>query len=263
MKQIGCLTLVPNRVLRAKAYYKNIYVYTEDFARYLNDIYNMGGFYNFGQRAEKFMSTIGNESLEFMRLQGIGFKFIVYRLEGNWLWGNTDLFDIIGVRLCRGKFIETANFLKAYAYPDSQKLALLKTYITDFMLDSKNIFDPTEFERITGKYVPLSVTGLSPDYGIADEILYLGDRFYGNIRIVLTGVRDVDFNLANAKAGITGGVPTGYVWHHLDDFDPVTREGTLQLIKREYHLQTIYGKGTVKHIGGVALWEKFFGCTYK
>jgi len=216
----------------------------------------------FNQRADEFMTVIGKDSVAFMKNEGIGFKFIVYGRDGKWLWDNTDLFDSFGLNMCRGRFDEVANFLRVSAYPESEKRALLSTYINDFLTDSKNVFDPEEFERITGAYVPLSKTGLSPDYGKADKILYLGDREFGRVRIQLTGTRDLDFSLANAVMELPE-TPFRYVWHHLDDFDPVTREATLQLIRKEFHLQTIYGKSTVKHIGGVALWERFFGCRYR
>ncbi|MEX0297331.1 HNH endonuclease, partial [Pseudomonas putida] len=44
-----------------------------------------------------------------------------------------------------------------------------------------------------------------------------------------------------------------YTWHHLDDFDPATGKGTMQLIANSAH------EATLPHTGSVAQFEKHFG----
>jgi len=44
-----------------------------------------------------------------------------------------------------------------------------------------------------------------------------------------------------------------YTWHHLDDFDPATGRGTMQLITQSAH------KASLPHTGSVAQFEKHFG----
>lgn len=79
--------------------------------------------------------------------------------------------------------------------------------------------------------------------------------------IELQGSRYWDFKLANEAAGITGvkagKAPTGYVWHHLDDFDPVTGTSSMQLIEEGAH------KATYTHYGSVKQYEQYHDVKYK
>ncbi|WP_411969640.1 HNH endonuclease [Pseudomonas sp. p1(2021b)] len=49
--------------------------------------------------------------------------------------------------------------------------------------------------------------------------------------------------------------PRGYVWHHLDDYDPKTNKGTMQLVEQRAH------QG-VPHKGGVAQYKAATGKSY-
>ena len=73
--------------------------------------------------------------------------------------------------------------------------------------------------------------------------------------IQLTGSYAADEAAANAAAGLTD-TPNGYVWHHLD-YDPVTGEGTLQLVSQEAH------GSTIPRAGGVSQYENSTGQEYK
>jgi hypothetical protein len=79
------------------------------------------------------------------------------------------------------------------------------------------------------------------------------------VRIQYTGSRRQDFGAANEAAGIgtTQKAPEGYTWHHLDDYDPATNTGTMQLVKTETH------RATYPHNGGVAQFEAASGRKYK
>jgi hypothetical protein len=49
--------------------------------------------------------------------------------------------------------------------------------------------------------------------------------------------------------------PSGHVWHHLDDYDPKTNTGTMQLIKQNAH-------SGISHNGGVAQYKAATGKAY-
>lgn len=110
---------------------------------------------------------------------------------------------------------------------------------------------------------PISANKLAPDFSSNPN----GDWLYpitGNekniVRIKLTGARsgtNFDFHKANQAANLPGTTaPTGYTWHHLDDFDPVTGEATMQLVKTDVHNATLF------HTGSVKQWENFNNLTY-
>lgn len=78
------------------------------------------------------------------------------------------------------------------------------------------------------------------------------------VRISYTGTRARDFGAANRAAGIgeTQKPPSGYTWHHVDDYDPTTNTGTLQLVRREAH------QATYPHRGGVSQYQDAVGIPY-
>jgi hypothetical protein len=45
-----------------------------------------------------------------------------------------------------------------------------------------------------------------------------------------------------------------YTWHHLDDFDPIFGECTMQLVRQEAHTG-IFG---MAHSGAVAQWKQYY-----
>ena len=53
-----------------------------------------------------------------------------------------------------------------------------------------------------------------------------------SVRFKLTGSYTEDGDAANALAGFTE-KPINYTWHHLDDFDAITGEATLQLVQSD------------------------------
>jgi len=76
------------------------------------------------------------------------------------------------------------------------------------------------------------------------------------ISIEYSGDYIKDFELANKEAGLNQkSAPRGYVWHHLDDYDPKTNRGTMQLVEQGAH------QG-VPHKGGVAQYKAATGKTY-
>jgi hypothetical protein len=45
-------------------------------------------------------------------------------------------------------------------------------------------------------------------------------------------------------------------WHHVDDYDPTTNTGTMELVQTSVH-------GRHGHVGGVRQWERATGRTYR
>jgi RHS repeat-associated protein len=65
------------------------------------------------------------------------------------------------------------------------------------------------------------------------------------VKIKMQGSRSRDFTEAYKKSGIDRKLAEDkYTWHHVHDFDPITEETTMQLVKREVH-DAIPHKGSV------------------
>ncbi|WP_039013265.1 RHS repeat-associated core domain-containing protein [Pseudomonas brassicacearum] len=76
------------------------------------------------------------------------------------------------------------------------------------------------------------------------------------VRIEYTGDYGKDFEAANKAAKLSQKTtPSGHVWHHLDDYDPKTNTGTMQLIKQNAH-------NGISHNGGVAQYKAATGKAY-
>jgi len=110
---------------------------------------------------------------------------------------------------------------------------------------------------------PVSANGLVPDFSTNPNGTWLYP-VTGNqkniVKIKLTGKRigtGGDFHKANQAAGFpTNSAPTGYTWHHLDDFDPQTGEATFQLVKTSEHVKTF------PHTGSVKQYENYYNTIY-
>jgi hypothetical protein len=83
------------------------------------------------------------------------------------------------------------------------------------------------------------------------------------LNLEMTGSRRLDFKAANEAVGLQSLVPSGadspsgYVWHHVDNFNPLTGTATLELVERGAH------NATIPHRGSVYQWEQLNGIPYK
>lgn len=59
------------------------------------------------------------------------------------------------------------------------------------------------------------------------------------------GVRTTHYRQAFREAGIRPEDAEGYTWHHVDDYDPVTNTGAMQLVRTDVH-------SAANHAGGIA-----------
>ncbi len=131
---------------------------------------------------------------------------------------------------------------------------------------SSGKFVSTKYQNAYNKHTrpgmpPLGPGKIAPDFSGNSNWLYPITGSQKNIvKVRLTGKRrgvGGDFEAANQAAGFpTTTAPTGYSWHHLDNFDPATGEATFQLVKKAIH------QSTAPHTGSVKQWEVFSGQTY-
>jgi hypothetical protein len=122
--------------------------------------------------------------------------------------------------------------------------------------------------------VPLSANKLAPDFANTQYRYPVTGNQKSIVKIKMAGTRNStatiqgDFELANIKAGFNGktapkfidanGNEIPYVWHHLDDFDPVTGECTMQLVRSDAHT----GVKGMTHSGSVSQYKAYNSSGY-
>jgi hypothetical protein len=123
-------------------------------------------------------------------------------------------------------------------------------------LTSKVRLSPASWAAIKG-YAGVGTTVNGGPTFAATEHLYPAAEGQRNIvNIPLTGSWRKDFALANKEGKFTE-TPGGYMWHHVDDFNPQTGRATLELIDEDAH------NATRPHAGSVAQYSKHHGVRYK
>ena len=102
-----------------------------------------------------------------------------------------------------------------------------------------------------------------PTFKDSDYLYPIGPDQKNIVNIDLTGSRRNDFKAANEAAGIAADVPAGmdappgYVWHHVDDYNPANNKATLELVTKAAH------KATYPHKGSVSQYEAHHNVEYK
>ncbi|EKT4523367.1 HNH endonuclease [Pseudomonas putida] len=114
------------------------------------------------------------------------------------------------------------------------------------------------------QYAPSAISWIDP-WGLAfksinfegsPELFPISGNQKNIVKIQLQGARGRDFTEAYKQAGLTKAEVKAvgkYTWHHLDDFDPATGRGTMQLVTKSAH------EASLPHTGSVAQFEKHFG----
>lgn len=67
-----------------------------------------------------------------------------------------------------------------------------------------------------------------------------GGQFSHQARVTYTGSRTGDFAAANAAVGLAA-TPAGHVWHHYHDYNAVSNQGTMFLMRQAHHAPAHYG----------------------
>ncbi|WP_313713603.1 RHS repeat-associated core domain-containing protein [Pseudomonas sp.] len=94
------------------------------------------------------------------------------------------------------------------------------------------------------------------DYSASNALYAKNPNVNPVVTIEYTGDYIKDFEAANKVADLNQKTtPRGYVWHHLDDYDPKSNKGTLQLVEQKAH------QG-IPHKGGVAQYKAATGKSY-
>lgn len=122
--------------------------------------------------------------------------------------------------------------------------------------------------------VPLSANKLAPDFANTQYLYPVNGNQKSIVKIKMSGTRNStsalqgDFELANIKAGFNGkiapkfidinGNEISYTWHRLDDFNLVTGERTMQLVRSDAHT----GVQGMTHSGSVSQYKVYNGSGY-
>ena len=100
----------------------------------------------------------------------------------------------------------------------------------------------------------------APDFAGTKHLLPTQGAERNVVKIKLQGRRSRDFTQAYKEAGITGrrraSIDKKYTWHHMDDFDPVTGESSMQLVRKDVH------RKSTPHKGSADQFAKHFGVPY-
>src|SRR5690606_11858546 len=94
------------------------------------------------------------------------------------------------------------------------------------------------------------------DYAKSNALYAKNPNVNPVVSIEYTGDYKKDFEVANKAAGLNQKTtPTKHVWHHLDDYDPKTNKGTMQLVEKRAH-------NGIPHKGGVSQYKAATGKAY-
>jgi len=103
---------------------------------------------------------------------------------------------------------------------------------------------------------PLGLAYKSVSFEGSPDLFPVSGNQKNIVEIQLQGSRARDFTEAFKQAGLKKSQVEAvgkYTWHHLDDFDPLTGKGTMQLVKQSAHVASL------PHVGSVSQFEKHFG----
>ena len=99
-----------------------------------------------------------------------------------------------------------------------------------------------------------SKNGLCPDFSKTPKYLAKGKVIEGGniVKIKITpGKRNIDIRNAWKKSNFNKIDFKDYTWHHIDDYNPITEECTMQLVERQIH------EWSYPHTGAVAQLLKY------
>lgn len=250
-----CFSFFPNS---QAVTYRNVRIYRtgpdDSFAYFIRRLHENGGYSAVSRQLDQYLNTFTDDIYDYLRTTDHGLSVFGRKKTAR-------LLDPEGDMICDGD----PNKLKQY-------LTIKKTEgspVWDELIDSwrenlsrtvDSIYDETnQLLDDMGVIVPRSENGMGPDFrlGPKEHVYHVGGRRYDNIRIKMSGNRDIDFQRAWEAAGIDPDTVAqtssrSFTWHHLDDFNPNTGECTMQLVLTPIHQ-------VLEHAGSVHMWELFWG----
>lgn len=241
---------------------KTILEGTEDairkFAQKIDEIRSSGG--NIRKKTQSYLDELADslnvKHKNFLETNGLRIE------KPTRARNNLQLLDKNGDVYFYGKPEEVDEYIRLTTKINAEKIADYKKVIEYF--DSSTAKYRREKIWDNGaalKFSEHNTPPLSVDFKHTPQFLYgKKNGKPGVVKIKLTGNDLIDFKMAFKKAGISDDLAKNlkedYVWHHLDDFDPVTGECSMQLVNRKVH------EFSCPHIGGGGLYKAFMGIGY-
>lgn len=279
---MGCFRYIQAADRRLQILFNNIPIRT-DSDMLVRSLTDFGG--GFDRRLDDFFRKVDQETLRFMESGDVYLDFKVYRREDLTDMGVAiDMFDDgSGNMLLRLREEEELDiFVHFYHLSDVEKRRQMAQVISVQLRGpdrAKYIFDPVKARKAildrmkVDLDVPAGPNGLAPDYDTVKHILVDDNPVVHTIEgkpsiidIPYTSRRESDFKLAYERMGFTpqqiAEAEELYVWHHLDNWDPVSGQGTMQLVLKSVHNSAGYGDA-LNHTGGVAMWKWFYLINYR
>ncbi|WGH74649.1 HNH endonuclease [Tenacibaculum tangerinum] len=255
---------------------KTILEGTEDairkFAQKIDEIRSSGG--NTRKKVQSYLDELA-ESLSLKYSDVLEFRSLkVIKEKG--ARSNISVLDKEGDVVMKGKQNDIELYLQMMRKSDKEILSKYDELLELAVRTDNKRFNPfkealEEFRRAGINILPsgkkggvIGGKGLVPDYLHNPEFLFNKDKRFGSIKIKVTGVDRDDFKLCNEiaekispgfKSKISKGAdkPDGYAWHHMDDYNPLTGECTMQLVLSDVHTSCF------PHKGAPGLIELLFG----
>lgn len=132
---------------------------------------------------------------------------------------------------------------------------LKKIYDTLKNMSKSNKFKPGKNALMENGYkVPLSKNGVSADYRDTEYLFQVSGTEKNIVKIRLTGDRETDKLLCWELSGInpTQEIKDRFVWHHMNDFDPINGTCEMQLVLDLVHT------ASKPHYGATSLVDYFY-----
>ena len=159
-------------------------------------------------------------------------------------------YALVGKQL--GKLSYTPNWNREIKNNSSiQKSQIISKYNTFLKTKNSKRYNPNKpalkdkFKKLS-IYIPPSKLGFVPDFQNT-PFIFKKNNVQAIIKIKIDGSKK-DFTSAYKSLkkiiNIDNEDFSNYTWHHMDDYDPLTKECSLQLVERKWH------EATYPHFGG-------------
>lgn len=250
-----CFSFLPRSQAVTYRYIRIYRTSPEDsFAYFIRRLHDNGGYTTVSRQLDQYINAFTEDILAYLRNTDHGLSVFRRRVTAR-------LLDPAGDMICDGN----PQKLKHYLTIKQTEGTTVWDELIDSWRETLSRAAETRYDELNqllhdmGVIVPRSANGMGPDFrlGPIEHVFHLNGRRYDNIRIKMSGNRDVDFQRAWEAAGLdqhTVGQHSSrsYTWHHLDDYDPDSGTCTMQLVLTPIH-------NVLEHAGAVHMWELFWG----
>ncbi|MFE8422771.1 HNH endonuclease [Tenacibaculum sp. ZH5_bin.1] len=256
---------------------KTILEGTEDairkFAKKIDEIRSSGG--NSKKKVQNYLDELA-ESLN-LKYRSVLDKRGLKVLREKGASTNVSVLDKHGDIVMKGKEDDIKKYLEKMRKSNEEIISEFDEVLKIAVKNDSKRFDPLKKALLKYRKQGVNILksglkggvekgrGLVPDFLHTPEFLFNADKRFGEIKIKVTGVDSDDFRLCNeavekfmpgfTKKYVSNGKnkPNKYTWHHMDDYNPITGECTMQLVKTKIHTACF------PHKGAPGIIELFFG----